>query len=197
LLPRVRVRPLEWCALAGAIAFSIANGFDVIPAPPPTRLIWLVLVLVLLVMLFIGVCYAIARWQRDRWRALVPAMIAIGGFPLALVAADVGLWHRDREFRHALPAYERLVDRFRSGALPQGILSLDSLPGELRGCCYRVVGLRDTTGQWLVEFWVAHRFPVHHEGWMYYSGPSGREAARSRAWYSGYRVAPHWYRVAD
>ena len=32
---------------------------------------------------------------------------------------------------------------------------------------------------------------------MYYSGPSGTAAGRARRWYSGYEVAPHWFRVAD
>lgn len=153
--------------------------------------------LVVAVLVLFGVGRALGMWRQERWRALVLPALAMSGFVLALPAADVGIWYRDREFVRDLPAYQLVVDRFRSGALPEGVLPLDSLPAELRECCYRVLGVQDADGEWIVEFWVARRFPVHHEGWMYYSGPSGREAARSRAWYSGYRVAPHWYRVAD
>jgi len=194
--PKAWLRPLEWFALGTSVAFSIANALDVIPAPFPTRLVWFVLILSLFSLLLTGVGRAIVMWRHERWRALVLFTIAMSGFVVAFYAADLGFWYRDWKFRGALPAYERLVDRFRAGALPEGVLSLDSLPIELRGCCYRVIGER-TRGNWRVEFWVARRFPVHHEGWMYYDGLSVRDATRAGAWYSWYQVAPRWYRVAD
>jgi hypothetical protein len=89
-----------------------------------------------------------------------------------------------------------VLEGFRSGALPTGDLSLDSLPSGLRACCYRVVALQDSTGQRLGELWVGRRL-YHHDAWMYYSGPSAKAVGRARMWDSGYEVAPHWYRVAD
>ena len=145
----------------------------------------------------LGLGHAATNWRRERWRAFLPVTLAVGGFALSFPAADAGFEYRDRQFRRALPAYQQVVERFQSGALRPGELALDSLPPALRGCCYLVTGGRDRAGDWIVEFWVARRFPVHHEAWMYYAGPSLASARRQRAWYSGYRVAPHWYRVSD
>jgi hypothetical protein len=193
----MRLRPVEWCTLATAVTFVAAVGLDAMFRRPPVRGVWLLLGLGLSGLVLLGIGLALNGWQRDRWRALLPLALALGGFAVSFPAADAGTSYRDRQFRRALPAYELVVDRFRSGALPPGVLSLDSLPADLRGCCYRVVGLRDATGHWVVEFWVARRFPVHHEAWMYYAGASLEAVARERAWYRGYRVAPQWYSVTD
>ncbi|HEY2854124.1 MAG TPA: hypothetical protein VGJ18_14820 [Gemmatimonadaceae bacterium] len=89
------------------------------------------------------------------------------------------------------------MEQFRSGAVPPGDRSPDSLPAGMRLCCYRVVGGRDEKGRLFVEFWTERAFPLKHSGWMYYAGDSARGVAREREWYHAHRVAPHWYRVAD
>ena len=193
----MKLRLVEWLTLGAAAALAISVAIDAASGSWLARLVWLVLGLGLAFVALIGLLLALDAWSSQRWRGVVLPAIAIIGVALWYPAGQLGVWYRDREFRRTLPAYERVVERFRSGALPQGELPLDSLPDELRACCYRVVGLQDSTGYYLVEFFVGHRFPVRHDAWMYYGGASGKAAARARRWYSGYRVAPHWYRVGD
>jgi len=193
----IRLRSLEWLALVAALAFSTANWFDAIPASSPIRIVWVPAGLTLIVLALVGLGRAAAMWRRERWRSLLLPTLALSGLVLAYAAGTASLWYRDRAFLHALPTWQRVVDRFIAGRLPPGVLPLDSLPAELRSCCYRVEGMRDSTGGWRVEFWVGRRFPVHHEAWMYYGGASVRVATRDGAWYSWYRLAPHWYRVTD
>jgi hypothetical protein len=191
----ILIRRLEWLTVASALAFIIAVALDA-AGQFLARLGWLVLGLVLIGFLLAGLVLASRKWSVERWRVLVLPVLAGGGLASWPAAAQAGVWYRDREFLRTLPAYERVVERFRSGTLPPGDLLLDSLPSELRECCYRVVALRDSTGHLLVEFWVG-RLLYHHSAWMYYAGPSGKAAGRAREWPMGYEVAPHWYRVAD
>ena len=193
----MRLRFLEWLAVGAAVAFSTANVFDVIPASSPIRLAWVPAGLTLVVLALVGLGRAVGMWRRERWRSLLLPTFALSGLVLAYAAGTASLRYRDWKFLHVLSRYQRVVDRFLSGSLPQGVLPLDSLPAQLHDCCYRVEGMKDSTGEWLVEFWVGYRFPVHHEAWMFYGGTSVRLAAREGEWYSWYRLAPHWYRVAD
>ncbi len=191
----ISIRRLEWITLGTALAFAIAVALDA-TGQFLARLGWLVLGLALIGLLLAGLVLAASKWNVERWRALVLPVLAASGLASWSAAGQAGVWYRDREFLRTLPAYERVVERFRSGTLPPGDLPLDSLPSELRECCYRVVALRDSTGHLLVEFWVGRRL-YHHDAWMYYAGLSGKAAGRARAWYSGYEVARHWFRVAD
>jgi hypothetical protein len=193
----MRLRKLEWFALSLAVASVTVEGiygYRKIPALLPAMLIlWLTLGLLALV----GALQAVGAWRTARRRVFILPAIAVCGFLVGYQAAGIGAAYRDKQFLGVLPAYQRVVDEYRSGAAPPGRLSLDSLPTDIRSCCYLVTGGRDSAGELFVEFWVERAFPVHHAAWLYYSGNSAREVARARAWYSGYKVAPHWYRVAD
>jgi hypothetical protein len=191
----MRIRRSEWFTLGTALAFAIAVALDA-TGLFLARLVWVVLGLALVALVLVGLVLAAGEWSVKRWRALVLPVIAGSGLALWFPAGQAGVWYRDGKFLRTLPAYERVVDGFRSGALPPGDLPLDALPSELRECCYRVVALHDSSGYLLVEFWVGRRL-YHHDAWMYYAGASGKAAGRARRWYSGYQVAPHWYRVAD
>ena len=192
-----RLRKLEWFAVVVALVAAMLGGaFAARPRPDLQYMVvglWLVLVLVT----FIGIVQAVVRWGRDRRRTLLIFAIVSGGLALAYPAGLIGRWHRNRQFMRALPAYERVVEGFRSGIIPLGLLSPDSLPLELRACCYQVTGERDETGELIVQFWVGWAFPPRHTGWMYYAGTSVREVAVPRGWYRGKLVAPYWYHVSD
>jgi hypothetical protein len=193
----IKLHKLERFALGVALVTGIVGGIYGFRKLPWLQLTGLVLWATLAVLVFFGGVQALATWPRDRWRALLLLAIAMGGFWLDYEASGIGAWYRDRLFRRDLPAYERVVEGFRSGAIPLGLLSPDSLPADMRSCCYRVAGYENPGGHLLIEFWTERGFPVKHAGWLYYSGPSAEEAARARGWYSGHRVAPHWYRISD
>jgi len=193
----MRLRKLEWFALSVAIASATVEGIYGYRKIPLVLLAMLALWLALGLLAVVGTLLAIGTWRKDRWRTLVVPVIAVSGFLFGYQAGGIGTGYRDKQFLRVLPVYERVVGEYRSGATPLGAMSLDSLPADIRSCCYLVTGGRDSAGELFVEFWVERAFPVHHAAWLYYSGNSAREVARARAWYSGYRVAPHWYRVAD
>jgi hypothetical protein len=193
----MRLRKLEWFALVVALVSVTVGGVYGFRKIPELQLAGMLLWLVLGLLVLIGVAVAIEKWPQDGWRALVILDIALGGFILEFEAGGLGAWYRDRLFLRDLASYQHVVEGFRSGALPPGVLSLESLPAGMRPCCYRVVGDKDATGRLFVEFWTERGFPVKHSGWLYYAGDSVRGVARERAWYSGYRVAPHWYHVSD
>ena len=193
----LRLLKLEWFAVGVALAAAIVSGVYGFRKIPWLQLTSLVLWVVLGVLVLVGGVRALATWSRDRWRALILPAVALSGFWLDYEAGGIGALYRDRLFRRDLAAYERVVDGFRSGATPLGLLSREALPADLRSCCYRVAGYRDAAGHLLIEFWTERGFPVKHAGWLYYSGTTAEDAARARGWYSGYRVAPHWYRISD
>jgi hypothetical protein len=138
-----------------------------------------------------------STWRERRWHSVVLPALAVAGFVLVEPATSLGAWYRDRSFLGRLPAYERVVDGLRSHSIPLGRVSPEALTPELRGCCYRVNAVRDSTGQLLVEFWEEFGFPPAHSGWAYYSGDSGKAGLRAHGWSSGYVIRPHWYRVSD
>jgi hypothetical protein len=193
----MRLRKLEWFALGVALLTVTEGGVYGFRKIPELQLAGLLLWLVVGLLILIGAGLAFVNWPRDRWRALAILDVAFGGLLLQYGAGSLGAWYRDRLFLRDLATYERVVEGFRSGAVRPGVLSPDSLPAEMRPCCYRVVGGSDAAGRLFVEFWTEWGFPMHHFAWLYYAGDSVRQVARDREWYSGYRVAPHWYRVAD
>lgn len=193
----MRFRPLEWLTLGVALSFVVLSGVAALPRLYLVRIAWLVLALILMLLLVWSGVHAAMYWPRQRWRALVPLLLALGGCAGRYPARALGTTVRDRRFVRALPAYAQVVEGYRTGVVAPGELSLAELPPALRGCCYRIVGVRDKAGAWIVESWEERRFPVHHDAWMYYDGDSLRAVVREREWYAGYRVAPHWYRVAD
>lgn len=193
----MRLRPLEWLTLGVALTFVVLSGVAALPRLYLVPIAWLVLALILMLLLVWSAFHAEMHWPRERWRALVPLLLGIAGCVGRYPARALGTAVLDRQFIHTLPAYKQVVERYRTGVVAPGDLSLDALPPTLRGCCYRVVGVRDKAGDWIVEFWEEMPFPAHHDAWMYYDGDSLRAVARDREWYDGYRVAPHWYRVAD
>jgi hypothetical protein len=194
---RIALRRSEWFALAVATAagaVALVYGFRKIPE---LQLAGVVLWMVLALIMMAGVVLATAPEQRPWWRPLILVGIGAGGFVLSFVMQSTGAIYRDHEFRRTLSAYGSVVERVRSGALPPGLLPPDSLPSEIRTCCYQVVAGWDSAGHLAVEFLEDRGFPMKQSGWLYYSGESARQIARSRGWYNGYEVAPHWYRVSN
>jgi len=188
---------LEWVAVVVAVVTVVVRVVDGYRRHVLLTLGTFVLWLVLAVLLIVGVIEAFRRWRRMRWRVIVPIATVVGGFLLQYPAEAFGLWYRERAFLRVLPAYEQVVEQFRSGTQGPGALPLDSLPTVIRECCYLVVGGRDSAGDLVVEFYTDRAFPVHHAAWTYYPGTSSQRMFRDHGWYYGYRVSQNWWRVGD
>jgi hypothetical protein len=193
----MRLRKREVFALVLVIVGTVVSGVYGYTVDTSLQFGAIIIWLTLLATLAAGGISAIASWNHNRWRALVVFDLALAGLMLGDAAMQVGIWYRDRQFLRQMAPYQQLVDSFQSGRVSPGRLPIDSLPPNLKNCCYLVSGERDSTGVWQVEFWWAWGFPTHHSAWVYSSDTSLAKMMVRGEWYHASRLVPHWYRVED
>lgn len=167
-----RLRKREVFALV-LVVTTVVSGVYGYTVDPTLQFAGILTWVSLLVMLAVGGISAIANWNNNRCRALVVFDLALAGLMLDDPAMQVGIRYRDRQFLRHMALYQQLVHSFESGRIPPGRLPIDSLPSDLKNCCYVVSGTRDSS-VWQVEFVWGWGGPTHHLACPYSSDTSWR-----------------------
>ena len=144
--------------------------------------------------------FSASRFKYRRRESVVLGGVALFATGMRLVAGEVGLFLRDRDFERLRPAMERAVAGLdtTSDSLLESLDPAQVVP-EHPQQFYAVRAMRPAPGRLSVWFFYGRlALPPRHAAWLYDSDSTATAAqVHAGYWHRGRKLRPHWFDASD